>query len=214
MAIAKIVYKESANATPVTWMDTTQKTVTAGSMLNGITALKNDGTDVTGNIASKSSSDLTANNLTVTAPAGYYASAASKTLSDQNLVAGNVKKDVTIFGTTGTYEGSGGNTYTRTVIAPLQTVTPDSNRRAVLSNVSGVVEDGEQYIITVDGEEWISTCQVLWSSNYCLGEVQWYFGNNFDSVFPFGSIYYQGEMECAFPNTSQHTVKVEHLVLT
>lgn len=56
----------------------------------------------------RSSSDLTASNLTVTAPAGLYASAASKTLSDQNLVAGNIKKDVEIFGVTGSYEGSGG----------------------------------------------------------------------------------------------------------
>lgn len=56
----------------------------------------------------RSSSDLTASNLTVTAPAGLYAENATKTLSDQNLVAGNIKKDVTIFGTTGTYEGGGG----------------------------------------------------------------------------------------------------------
>lgn len=62
-------------------MDVTQKTVTAGSMLSGTTALKSDGTDITGNIASKTSSDLTANGATVTAPAGYYASAASKSVA-------------------------------------------------------------------------------------------------------------------------------------
>lgn len=59
-------------------------------------------------IASRSSSDLTASNLTVNAPAGYYASAASKTLTDSNLTAANIKKNVTIFGVTGSYEGSGG----------------------------------------------------------------------------------------------------------
>lgn len=108
MAISKIVYKSSPSATPVTWMDVTQKTVTSASMLNGTTALKNDGTDITGNIASKTSSDLTASNLAVTAPAGHYASDATKTLTDANLTAGNIKKDVTIFNVTGTYEGSGG----------------------------------------------------------------------------------------------------------
>ena len=81
MAIAKVVYKENASATPEVWMDTTQKTVTAGSMLSGITALKNDGTGITGNIASKSSSDLTASGATVTAPAGYYPNAASKAVA-------------------------------------------------------------------------------------------------------------------------------------
>lgn len=51
MAISKVIYKSSASAQGETWMDVTGKTVTASSMLNGVTALKNDGTDVTGNIA-------------------------------------------------------------------------------------------------------------------------------------------------------------------
>ena len=75
MAVAKVIL----NGT--TLIDTTQKTVTAASMLNGITALKNDGTDITGSIASKTSSDLTASGDTITAPAGYYASSASKAVS-------------------------------------------------------------------------------------------------------------------------------------
>ena len=45
MAISKIIL----NGT--TQMDVTGKTVTSGSMLNGTNALKNDGTDITGNIA-------------------------------------------------------------------------------------------------------------------------------------------------------------------
>ena len=80
MAISKVIYKSSPSATPVTWMDVTGKTVTSGTMLSGTTALKNDGTDITGNIASKSSSDLTASGATVTAPAGYYASNASTSI--------------------------------------------------------------------------------------------------------------------------------------
>ena len=59
-------------------------------------------------IARRSSSDLTASTLTVTAPSGYYSSNATKTLSDANLVAGNIKSGTTIFGVTGSYEGSGG----------------------------------------------------------------------------------------------------------
>ena len=75
MAIAKVILNG------VTQMDVTQKSVTAGSMLSGTTALKNDGTDITGNIESKTSSNLTASGATVTAPAGYYASAASKSVA-------------------------------------------------------------------------------------------------------------------------------------
>ena len=83
MAISKITLNG------VTQMDVTGKTVTAANMLNGVTSLKNDGTDITGNIASKSSSDLTVSGATVTAPAGYYASAASKTIPDMEYEAHN-----------------------------------------------------------------------------------------------------------------------------
>ena len=55
-------------------------TVTAGSMLNGVTAHNSDGTAITGTIATKTSSDLTASGATVTAPSGYYATAATKTI--------------------------------------------------------------------------------------------------------------------------------------
>ena len=85
MAVSKVVYKASPSATGVTWMDVTGKTVTSASMLNGVTALKNDGTDITGNIASKSSSDLTASGATVTVPAGYYSTQATKSVSTMTL---------------------------------------------------------------------------------------------------------------------------------
>ena len=75
MAVSKVIL----NGT--TLIDTTDKTVTNSSMLSGVTALKNDGTTATGNIASKSSTDLTVSGATVTAPAGYYASSASKSVA-------------------------------------------------------------------------------------------------------------------------------------
>lgn len=65
-------------------MDVTGKTVTPGTMLNGTTALKNDGTDITGNIASKSSSDLTVSGVTITAPSGYYSYDAAIDLAIDN----------------------------------------------------------------------------------------------------------------------------------
>ena len=57
--------------------DTSDATVTSGSMLNGVTAYGSSG-KVTGNIATKTSSDLTASGDTVTVPAGYYASQVTK----------------------------------------------------------------------------------------------------------------------------------------
>lgn len=115
----------SGSATPAASISGSSATVTAGT--NTLTFTKtisntpqvsagyissgtagNTNVSLTASINTRSSSDLTASNLTVTAPSGYYASNATKTLTDANLLATNIKKDVSIFGVTGTYEGSGG----------------------------------------------------------------------------------------------------------
>lgn len=75
MAISKITINGEVH------MDVTGKTVDADKMLDGITALKNDGTNVTGNIATKTSSDLTVSGATVTVPSGNYASNASASVA-------------------------------------------------------------------------------------------------------------------------------------
>lgn len=84
-----------------TFYDIADTTAAAGDVLSGKYFYTSGGARTQGSIASKSSSDLTANTLTVTAPAGYYASAASKTLSDASLVSGNIKSGATIFGVSG-----------------------------------------------------------------------------------------------------------------
>ena len=158
-------------------LDTSDATATAGDILSGKTAYVN-GSKVTGSIAAKSESDITASGKTVTVPAGYYASSANKSVEsatqatpsisvdtsgkitatseqsagyvaagtksatkqlstqaaqtitpgtedktiasgkyltgkqtvkgDANLVPGNIKSGVSIFGVSGSYEGSGG----------------------------------------------------------------------------------------------------------
>ena len=68
-----------------TLIDLTSDTVTAGSMLSGITAHGKDGSHLTGNIQTKTSSDMTVSGGTVTAPAGYYASAQSKSVANGTI---------------------------------------------------------------------------------------------------------------------------------
>lgn len=48
MAISKVIYKESANATPVTWMDATPATATAADIVAPLTAMLADGVLTTG----------------------------------------------------------------------------------------------------------------------------------------------------------------------
>ena len=81
--------------------DIADTTAAAGDVVSGKYFYTSAGTKTQGSIASKSSSDLTASVLTVTAPAGYYASNASKTLTDTYLVSGNIKSGITIFGVSG-----------------------------------------------------------------------------------------------------------------
>lgn len=75
MAISKLILNGEVQ------MDVTSNTNVAGNMLSGIIGTKNDGTSVTGNIATKSSTNLTASGSVVTAPAGYYSTAATKSVA-------------------------------------------------------------------------------------------------------------------------------------
>ena len=126
MAVSKVIL----NGT--TLIDTTDKTVTAGSMLDGVTALKNDGTTATGSIASKSSADLTASGATVTAPAGYYAESASKSVAS---------------GTAGTPTASKGTVSNHSI-----SVTPS------VTNTTGYISGGTKNgtAVTVSASELVS----------------------------------------------------------
>ena len=74
MAYNKVIYDGN------TLIDLTEDTITASDLLNGVTAHDKSGASITGNIASKTSSNLTVSGATVTAEAGYYASNASKSI--------------------------------------------------------------------------------------------------------------------------------------
>lgn len=78
--IQSITAKITGTNTDAVYVETSDADATAADMLNGKTAYVN-ASKVTGNIATKSSGDLSASGATVTAPAGYYASSASKSVS-------------------------------------------------------------------------------------------------------------------------------------
>ena len=120
MAIAKVIYKSSPSDTGTTWMDVTGKTVTSASMLNGTTALKNDGTDITGSITSQSAQTIYPSTSDQTIASGKYLSGTQtiKAVTTTNLTADNIKSGVTVqvgdsadsdrvVSVTGTYSGGG-----------------------------------------------------------------------------------------------------------
>lgn len=108
--------------------DTSDATLDSGAkMLSGNTAYAN-GTKYTGSIATKTASDLTASGATVTVPAGYYASNASKAVS-----SGSATAPATISGTSATVSTSTNTlTLTKTI-----SVTPTVSAGYVSSGTAG-----------------------------------------------------------------------------
>lgn len=98
-------------------IDLTNDTCDYDNMLAGVKAHMNDGEPVTGSIPSKSAATYTPSLSAQTISAGQYLSgkqtisAVTKELLanlDADFVAGNIKKDVNLFGLVGTLEGGGG----------------------------------------------------------------------------------------------------------
>lgn len=115
------------------FMDTSDANLASGgSMLSGVTAYAG-GTKYTGSIPTKTSSDMTASGATVTAPAGYYASAVSKAVA-----SGSAATPATTITATPSISVSSGGLITASVSAS-QNVTPTVSAGYVSSGTAGTV---------------------------------------------------------------------------
>lgn len=119
--------------------DTSDATLSSGSsMLSGVTAYA-DGTKYTGTIATKTASNMTVSGATVTAPAGYYASSASK-----SVATGSAKTPATTITATPSLSINASGVVTASVSAS-QNVTP--------TVTAGYVSSGTAGAITVSGSD-------------------------------------------------------------
>lgn len=108
--------------------------------------------------------------------------------------------------------GISGDAYTRTEVVPSQTVTPNSSRAASFTALASFV-DGEYYVVTYDGTEYVVTAETLWTDNVILGDAQVVWQTS-DVLYPFALISAGTEREGYFTTTSAHTIKVELLEFT
>ena len=93
-----------------TLIDISNTTVEAGDVLAGKTFYLKSGAPATGSILSKAATTYTPTTTNQTISANQYLSGVQTILGDANLIAENIKKDVSIFGVVGTHEGGGNGT--------------------------------------------------------------------------------------------------------
>lgn len=116
---------------------------------------------------------------------------------------------------TGIATGGGGDTYTLTTVVPQQTFTPQEisgSYQTTVTYTSGL-EDGEGYLVTFDGEQYVCECGVYWGTEYLAGYADLFWGSRAESPYPFSIGYSPSvpEFSVGTYDLNQHTIKVEHL---
>ena len=132
--VPKVEIPKSGGGT-ASFIDTSDATLDSGSkMLADVTGYGGDGTKYTGNIATKTSGDLTASGATVTAPAGYYAEAASKAVA-----SGSATTPTTSITATPTISVNTSTGVITASVSASQSVTPTVSAGYVSSGTAGTV---------------------------------------------------------------------------
>lgn len=128
------------------FIDTSDANLSSGnSMLSGITAYAS-GIKITGSIASKTASDLTASGAVVTAPAGYYAAASSKSVA---IGSASTPDTVIIADPTMSINSSTG--VITAIVHKTQSISPTVTQGYVSSGIAGTitVDGGDLFALSV-----------------------------------------------------------------
>lgn len=151
------------------FVDTSDATMTSGGQsLDGVTSYAN-GVKITGSIPTKTASDMTASGATVTAPAGYYAESASKSIASGSATTPatsiNAVPALSINTETGVITGT---------VSASQNVTPTVSAGYVSAGTAGTisVSGSDTLALTAQAAQTITpgtTAQTIAAGQYLTG---------------------------------------------
>ena len=130
--------------------------VSAGYVSSGTAG--NSSVSLTASVTTKAAATITPTTSDQTIASGTYLTGAQTVKGDANLLAGNIKKDVVIFNTTGTYEGGGA---TNVVYGSFTTVATEDTRQTISVPYTGTGYPLSILVYVKEGEDssgtWYST---------------------------------------------------------
>ena len=151
------------------FVDTSDATMTSGGQsLDGVTSYAN-GVKITGSIPTKTAADMTASGATVTAPAGYYAAATSKTIASGTATTPatsiNAVPVLSINASTGVITGT---------VSASQNITPTVSAGYVSAGTAGTisVSGSDTLALTAQAAQTITpgtTAQTIAAGQYLTG---------------------------------------------
>lgn len=166
-------------------------TVSAGWVSGGTAGTITISGSNTSQLSAQAAQTITPGTTDQTIASGKYLTGAQTIKGDADLVAGNIKKDVEIFGVTGTYEGGGGGNKNIQVCSDYETVKSESY---TATDVKLTVAKTGTYTVSWTG--WRTTSS----------------GTNGSQLYIDGTAY--GSAQTSFLNTYGHYVKLTNVSLT
>ena len=121
-------------------------TVSAGYVSSGTAG--NSSISLTASVTTKAAATITPTTSNQTIASGTYLTGTQTISGDANLVAGNIKKDVSIFGVTGSYEGSGSGGSSDVQV---DTIDASANTTTTLT-FTGLSGEPTSFVIGYDGD--------------------------------------------------------------
>ena len=138
--------------------------VTAGYVSSGTAG--NSSVSLTASVTTKAAATITPGTTNQTISSGTYLTGTQTISGDSNLVAGNIKKNVSIFGVTGSYEASGGGSSMNYQVAQSTTRATSSSYTELITLTCAVAGTYDVYWSTFR-----SSTSGTWGSQLYLNDT-------------------------------------------